>query len=84
MEGNNNPYITDKMRNYEPSNENMFITIASGDYQRLIFSEPLELRSREEENWESFEDYIADNGLDPIPEYYKSHERIGLRFLQGC
>jgi hypothetical protein len=31
-------HIDDAVRNYEPSLEDIFIVIPSGDYQRLIFS----------------------------------------------
>ena len=33
---------------------------------------------------EKFEEYIAEKGLEPLPEYYTNSERIGFRFLQGC
>ena len=77
-------YITQELLEYEPCLADMFVTIKSGDYQRLIWSEPQDLRSREEDAWDSFQDYISDNSLAELPKYYSDYERIGLRFLQGC
>ena len=33
-------YITDEHRNYEPTDVDLFITVKSGDYQRLIWGAP--------------------------------------------
>lgn len=71
------------MQEYEPDTTDTFITVKSGEYQRLIWSEPLELREREEDFWEQFMEFIQENSLQDLPTYYTSKERIGLRFLQG-
>lgn len=83
MEGTNN-LITEEMKEYDPSVQDLFITIKNGDYQRLVWGDEIDLREREEDHWEKFEEYIAEKGLDPLPEYYTTSERIGFRFLQGC
>lgn len=54
-------YFTDEMKEYVPTERDLFITIRSGDYQRLIWGEPMELREREEVKWQEFMDYIKDN-----------------------
>jgi hypothetical protein len=38
------------MMAYEPKDEDIFLSIPSGDYQRLIFAVPHELRERESEH----------------------------------
>ena len=47
----------------------------------MIFSEPLELREREEGKWEEFEEYMKENKLTKLPDYYTTKERISFRFL---
>ena len=77
-------YITDVHRNYEPTDEDLFISAPkSGDYQRMIWGHPQELRERELKHWEAFEKHIKDNGLDPLPESYVAETRMGFRYLQG-
>ena len=76
-------YITDEHRNYGPTERDMFISVRSGEYQRLIWGHPRELRDRETAHWEAFMKYIADNGLEPLPEIYVTEERLGFRYLQG-
>ena len=55
-----NKYITDDITELDPSNQDLFLSIPSGEYQRLIFGEPLELREREEVAWESFMAFIKE------------------------
>jgi hypothetical protein len=77
-------YITQEMKDHVPTLQDTFITIQTGDYQRLIWSEPMELREREEEAMEKFMEYIKENNLEPLPEFYTTYERHAFRFLQGC
>ena len=77
-------YITDEHLNYQPCDEDIFISSKSGDYQRMIWGQPLELREREQKHWQAFEQYIKDHSLEPLPEAYVTEEtRMGFRFLQG-
>jgi hypothetical protein len=69
---------------YEPTDEDLFIRIPSGDYQRMIWSEPLPLNDREKEYDDKFKDFVKENNLKPLPDFYTSSERIALRYLQGC
>ena len=84
MESTNTELITDEHREYEPTQKDLFISIPSGEYQRLIWAEPNELRTKEEDHWDGFEDYIKENNLDPLPEGFTGSDRLGFRFLQGC
>lgn len=76
-------YITDAIKNYEPTERDLFIYIDSGEYQRMIFGEPQKLKDEEEKKMEDFNNYITANKLDPLPEFYRTSERYDLRFLQG-
>ena len=40
LEANAKNYITEEVSTYSPTEADTFITIKSGDYQRLIFAEP--------------------------------------------
>ena len=40
MEGPQSDLITNEHRNYEPLPDEVFLTIPSGEYQRLIWAEP--------------------------------------------
>ena len=44
--------------NFEPGLEELFFVIASGDYQRLIFSGGQKLREREEKHIADFRKYL--------------------------
>ena len=63
-------YITDVHKNYEPTDLDLFISVPSGDYQRLIWAEPNELREREIQKWQEFMDFIKENNLEALPEFY--------------
>ena len=76
--------ITDVHRNYEPLPEEIFLTIPGGEYQRMIWAEPMELREKEEDHWDNFEDYIKQNKLEALPEFFTSETRMGFRLLQGA
>ena len=77
-------YLTEQVINYEPNERDLFIKNEKiGDFQRLIWGAPLELKEREIENWKKMEEYITENSLDPLPEHYTDNQRIGYRILQG-
>ena len=81
MEGQQSDLITDTHKNYGPLPEEVFLTIPGGEYQRLIWAEPQELREKEEDHWDNFQDYIKNNNLDAVPEFYSSNLRMGFRLL---
>ena len=66
---------------YEPSLEDQFIIIPSGDYQRLIFNN-LPLREREETHLNDFRNFLKVKNLT-LPAGYDDESRTVLRFLQG-
>lgn len=55
-------------REYEPTLEDMFIVIPSGDYQRLLFQGQT-LREREETHLQDFRNYLKVKGLSIPAEY---------------
>ena len=52
---------------FEPGALDIFITISTGQQQRLIFTEPLPLKENEIEYLANFRKYLVDNKLT-IPE----------------
>lgn len=77
-------YITEEILEYEPCQKDLFIYHKkSGDYQRLIWGDPQELRERETDRMEEFLEYVKEKGLEPVPEFYFGPDRMGYRFLQG-
>ena len=76
-------YVTDAVRNFTPGDDDKYIKIKSGDFQRLIFGEPRNLVARENEHRRKFDQWIKDNKKAAIPEDYLNKERLWLRFLQG-
>ena len=74
-------YVSEEVEAFEPSVNEEFLTIKSGEYQRLIFQN-VELREREEEQLDAFRDYCKENGIT-IPEGYDDDKRFVLRVLQG-
>jgi hypothetical protein len=72
--------INDAVKAYEPTLEDTFFIIPSGDYQRLIFS-GMQLRDREETHLNDFRGYLTTNNLQ-IPEGYDNASMLILRFLQ--
>lgn len=73
--------MDDDTRNYEPTLEDIFIVIPSGDYQRLLFQGHT-LREREETHLADFRNFLKVKGLT-IPPEYDDANRVVLRFLQG-
>ena len=48
MEGpEESEYLTEEMKTYEPCDQDIFISVKSGDYQRLIWGGAMVLRERE-------------------------------------
>ena len=75
-------YITEEHLEYEPTPKDIFIYHKkSGDYQRMIWGDPQELRERETDRMEEFLEYIEKQGLEKIPEFYFQEDRMGYRFL---
>ena len=73
--------IVDNASSYEPTLEDTFFIIPSGDYQRLIFTH-MELREREETHLNDFRNFLKVKGLT-LPAGYDDESRTVLRFLQG-
>jgi hypothetical protein len=71
--------MDDDTRNYEPTLEDIFVVIPSGDYQRLLF-QGHELREREETHLSDFRNFLKVKGLE-IPPEYDDANRVLLRFL---
>jgi hypothetical protein len=65
---------------YEPTLEDTFFIIPSGDYQRLIFV-GLPLRDREETHLQDFRNFLKTKNLT-LPAGYDDDNRLVLRFLQ--
>jgi len=73
--------INNHVREYEPTLEDTFFIIPSGDYQRLLF-QGLDLRDREETHLNDFRNFLKVKNLS-LPEGYDDDNRMVLRFLQG-
>lgn len=76
-------YITDEMRKYDITDDNIFIKLKSGGRARFVHAEPLKLEDHEVKLWDGFLKYIEDKKLAPLPEAYTNNERLGLKFLTG-
>ena len=69
------------MREFEPSLDDTFFIIPTGDYQRLLF-QGCDLREREETHLTDFRNFLTVKNL-VLPEGYDDENRMVLRFLQG-
>ena len=67
---------------FEPSQEDIFVTISTGEYQRLIFASPQELNEEEQAKYRLFLNILDGEGLR-LPEEYLTDEKHAYRFLQG-
>ena len=74
-------HINEEISSFESSVNEEFLTIKTGDYQRLIF-ETVDLREAEEEKLDAFREYCKENNIT-IPEGYDDEKRFLLRVLQG-
>lgn len=74
--------ISEEAKAYEPSLEDIFFVIPSGDYQRLIFSGGQPLREREETHIADFKKFLESKNLE-LPAGYDDESRNVLRFLQA-
>ncbi len=63
-----------------PEEDDIFVTISTGERQRLIFGAPLELTEKEEKLYTGFRSNIEGEGLI-IPAEYVTEERHAYRFL---
>ena len=73
--------INDEVKDYEPTLEDQFFIIPSGDYQRILF-QGLDLREREETHINDFRSFLQVKSLE-LPPGYDDENRLVLRFLQG-
>ena len=74
-------HLNEEISSFESSVNEEFLTIKTGDYQRLIF-ETVDLREAEEEKLDAFREYCKENDVT-IPEGYDDEKRFLLRVLQG-
>lgn len=72
--------MNETVQKYEPTLDDTFFIIPSGDYQRLIFT-GMKLRDREETHLNDFRNYLKTNNLE-IPAGYDDESMLILRFLQ--
>lgn len=73
--------MNDAVRAFEPSLEDIFFIIPSGDYQRLLF-QGQDLREREETHLADFRNFLKVKNLT-LPPGYDDENLLVLRFLQG-
>ena len=69
------------VKEYEPTLEDEYFILQSGDYQRLLF-QGLILRQREEDHINDFRSFLQVKNLT-LPAGYDDENRLVLRFLQG-
>ena len=74
-------YFNEEVLAYESTVKEEFLTLKTGEYQRMIF-ENVDLREREEEQLDKFRDFCKENEIT-IPEGYDDEKRHLLRVLQG-
>lgn len=72
--------MNEETKKYEPTLEDLFFVIPSGDYQRLVFTNH-ELRERETKHTEDFRKFLGEKNLS-LPAGYDDDKRLMLRFLQ--
>lgn len=77
-------FITQKVRNHVPTDEDSFIRIDDDDWQRLIYGEPMELHPREIAYLQQFDQYVKENNLPPLPKKYQGISRELLKHLQSA
>ena len=73
--------MNEEVKEHEPSLEDIFFIIPTGDYQRLLF-QGLDLREREETHLQDFRSFLTVKGMT-LPSGYDDEDRHVLRFLQG-
>ena len=73
--------MNDEVRSFEPTLDDVFVILPSGDYQRQLF-QGQELREREETHMTDFRNWLKDRSLE-LPPGYDDANRAVLRFLQG-
>ena len=73
--------LNQECHDFEPSVNEEFLTLKSGEYQRLIFMN-VDLRDKEEDHLDNFRSYCKEKGIF-IPEGYDDESRFVLRVLQG-
>ena len=73
--------MNDEVRSFEPTLDDVFVILPSGDYQRQLF-QGQELREREETHMTDFRNWLKDRSLE-LPPGYDDANRVVLRFLQG-
>eukprot|EP00347_Sterkiella_histriomuscorum_P002775 403366847 len=75
-------YFTQAALDYQPTNQDIFITTSKGETQRLIFAKPQQLKENEEKELQGLRDYIRSRG-NQMPPGFDDDQRLILRFLQG-
>ena len=73
--------MNDTVRAFEPTLDDVFIILPSGDYQRMLFAGH-ELREREQTHMNDFREWLKARELT-LPDGYDDANMVVLRFLQG-
>jgi hypothetical protein len=60
-------FFSEDARKFEPSDLDIFITNSKGEQQRLIFYEPIVLKTAELKQLEGFRDFLNAKGLTIPP-----------------
>ena len=71
--------MNDDVKDYEPTLDDIFFIIPSGDYQRILF-QGQDLREREETHLQDFRKFLEVKGYT-LPEGYDDENLLVLRFL---
>merc|ERR1711920_547943 len=71
--------MNDEIRNFEPTLDDVFIILPSGDYQRMLF-QGHDLREREETHMNDFREWLKARDLT-LPDGYDDSNMMVLRFL---
>jgi hypothetical protein len=74
-------YLSDVERNYKPHRESAYLIAGNVRPQRFLFGEPVTLEPWEVEQWERFQQWVADKGLRPIHPMFKTWERWGFTIM---
>jgi len=71
--------MNETVRGFEPTLEEIFIVMPSGEYQRMLFHGH-ELREREQKHMVDFREWLVERKLT-LPDGYDDADMLVLRFL---
>ena len=73
--------MNEAVKAFEPTLEEIFIVMPSGEYQRMLFFGH-ELREKEQKHIDDFREWLKERTLT-LPDGYDDENMLVLRFLQG-